>query len=142
MMNLQQFTMISLIMLGLTRTEFVVAQMPPKPQPDRNGDYFSNAAPVQAKKPFNSPGSLWQVVAASGLNCRSGAGIRDGVTRQFKQGVLLQADVGRGGSDEVLVNVKDRNGQPWMRVRSQLGENYNCYVRANHRYIRPYTGKE
>ncbi len=140
-MNLQQLTVTSLTILGLTGAEFVLAQVPSTPQPDRNGDYFSNSAPIQAKEPFNSPGSLWQVVAP-GLNCRSGAGIHSKIIRQFKQGEILQADIGRGGSDEVLVNAKDGDGKPWMRVRSSLGENYNCNIRANRHYIRPYTGKE
>jgi hypothetical protein len=61
--------------------------------------------------------------------------------RQFKKGTILQSDVGRGGSDEVVINGKDKQGKPWMRVRSVAGETYNCNVRANSRYIQPYTGK-
>jgi hypothetical protein len=113
-------------------------------KPDRNGDYFSNYAPIQAKSPTGRmmAGSLWQVVA-SGLNCRSdvGAGTQYPIVRSFKKGTILQADVGRGGSDEVHINWKDKQSKPWMRVRSEAGESYNCLVRANSRYIKPYTGK-
>lgn len=111
------------------------------PQPDRNGDYFSNQSSVSGRvvTPL-SPGSLWQVVSL-GLNCRSSAGINHAIVHQFEQGQLLQADVGRGGSDEVLWNATDTNGNPWMWVRSPSGESYDCYVRANHNYIQPYIGR-
>lgn len=111
------------------------------PQPDLNGNYRRNqAARVgQVASPL-SPGSLWQVISP-GLNCRRGAGLEYDIVRQFEQGQLLQADVGRGGSDEVLINATDRRGNPWMRVRSPIGESYDCYVRAHRRYIQPYAGE-
>ncbi len=107
----------------------------------RNGDYFSNYAPIQAKSPSGRmmAGSLWQVVSP-GLNCRSGSGTQFSIVRSFKTGTILQANVGRGGSDEVVINGKDNQGKPWMRVRSEAGESYECSVRANRRYIKPYTG--
>jgi hypothetical protein len=140
-MNLQRLAVISLTILALTGTQSVLAQTPSLPQPDRNGNYLSNDTPFKGTAP--SPlmrGSLWQVVS-SRLNCRSGFGLGYGITRQFQRGELLQAEVGRGGSDEVLLNPKDEKGQPWMPARSPQGKNYNCYVRANHRYIQPYQGK-
>jgi hypothetical protein len=109
-------------------------------KPDRNGDYFDNYGPIQAKKPGNDPGSLWQVISP-GLNCRSDRGIQSPIVRSFKKGTILQANVGRGGSDEMWLNWKDQQGKPWMRVRSEAGEDYACNVRANSRYIKPYTGK-
>jgi hypothetical protein len=111
------------------------------PQPDRNGNYVRNQAVSlgQVESPL-LPGSLWQVTSP-GLNCRSGAGLDQAIVRQFEQGQLLQADVGRGGADEVLINATDRNGNPWMRVRSAIGESYDCYVRAHRRYIQPYVGE-
>jgi hypothetical protein len=112
-------------------------------KPDWNGDYFSNYAPIQAKstgRRMMQAGSLWQVVS-SGLNCRSDAGTQSSIIRSFKKGTILQADVGRGGSDEVHINLNDKQGKPWMRVRNEAGADYNCVVRANSRYIKPYTGK-
>jgi len=126
-----------IINLAIASTSFAQAQ----PQPNNQGDYFSNAAPIQAQKPFNSPGGLWQVVSP-GLSCRSGVGTNYRTVRQFQQGVLLQANVGRGGSDEVLINATDGKGKPWMAVRSAQGSDYACYVRANQRYIQPYQGKK
>jgi hypothetical protein len=107
--------------------------------PDRQGNYFSNEAPVKGR--VQSPlmrGSLWQVIVSQ-LNCRSDADANSPIVRQFQFSELLQADVGRGGADEVLLNAKDKNGNPWMRVRSASGQNYKCYVRANRRYIQPYS---
>lgn len=107
------------------------------PQPDRNGDYFSNDAPLKRKNPPArlQAGSLWQVVSSS-LNCRQAPGMNQPIVRQFQRGAMLEAEVGRGGSDEVLLNAKDGSGRPWMAVRGQRIDRW-CYVRANHRYIRP-----
>ncbi len=116
----------------------VLAQASPVPQPDHKGNYFRNDAPILGTVPrILMPGGLWQVVS-TGLNCRAQVGMDYPITRQFKRGELLQADVGRGGSDEVLFNAKDQTGNPWMRVRSASGIDYGCYVRANRRYIQPY----
>lgn len=111
------------------------------PQPDGNGDFFSNIAPISGEVATgrSMQGSLWQVVSP-GLNCRSSAGTNYEIVRQFSQGDILQADVGRGGADEVLENTRDDRGKPWMRARSEQGESYNCYVRANSRYIQPVAG--
>ncbi len=111
-----------------------------RPTPDRNGDYIRNNAPTQAESPFNSPGSLWQVVTAR-LSCRSQPGMQYRAVRWFQRGEVLQANIGRGGSDEVLINAKDSQGKPWMFVRSRPGTSYDCYVRANRRYIQPYPGE-
>lgn len=99
-------------------------------------DWFSNDGPVRAAPipgPM-TPGSLWRVVGGS-LNGRVTPGGR--VVRVFPRGTVLQADVGRGGSDEVLVNALDAAGKPWMRVRTKQGVDLNCYVRANGKYLQP-----
>ncbi len=131
----------TLITIALTSANSVSAQ-DGFAKPDRNGDYVGNYAPIQAKSPTGRmmAGSLWQVVSP-GLNCRSASGTQFPIVRSFKMGTLLQANVGRGGSDEVHINGKDNQGKPWMRVRSEAGEDYECNVRANRRYIKPYSGK-
>ncbi len=139
-MRLHQIT-VALIAIAITSANSVSAQ-DTFAKPDRNGDYFSNYAPIQAKSPSGRmmAGSLWQVVA-SGLNCRGSAGTQAPIVRSFKKRTILQANVGRGGSDEVHFNWKDKQGQPWMAVRSEAGTEYDCVVRANSRYIKPYAGK-
>jgi hypothetical protein len=113
-------------------TAIVSAQV----SPDSNGDYYRNDAPARAVRSANhlTPGSLWQVVAV-GLNCRSAPGTQQAIVRQFWQGDILQVNIGRGGSDEVFINPSDRNGKPWLPVRTE--EALTCYVRANDRYIQP-----
>lgn len=107
----------------------------PMPQPSGSGDYYRNEAPRRATDaPAGlSPGSLWQVVTV-GLNCRQSPTTGSPIMAQFAQGDILQVEVYRGGSDEVLLNAKDANGKPWMPVRRSDGV---CYVRANQRYIQP-----
>ena len=105
-------------------------------QPNAAGDYDSNEGYQLAHLPLNSPGYLWRVVSP-GLSCRAEANSKSSIVRQFRQGQVLQANVGRGGSDEVLRNAKDADGKPWMWVRSAAGQNYHCYVRANRKYITP-----
>jgi hypothetical protein len=133
-----QLTVATLVIMALTGTPWALAETTML-KPDQNGDYFRNDAPIQATEPRGKrqAGSLWRVVALS-LNCRN----ESGIVRKFRQGELLQADLGRGGSDEVLVNANDRNGKPWMRARSAAGKDYNCYVRANQIHIRPYINSD
>ncbi|HEY9824960.1 MAG TPA: hypothetical protein V6D19_05900 [Stenomitos sp.] len=126
-------TLISLIGFAFVAS----AQVPIMLGLDRNGDYFSNENAVKGN--VESPlmqGSLWKVLPIK-LNCRSGAGYQYRILRQFHQGEIVQADVGRGGADEVLLNAKDINGKPWMLTRSAQGKAYHCYVRANKAYIQP-----
>jgi hypothetical protein len=122
----------------------IVVAQPAMPQPDRTGDYWSNEAPLKGRVPQGSrlmPGSLWQVVSG-GLNCRRKPRANQPVVRQFGQGAILQAEVYRGGSDEVLQNSRDASGKPWMWVRANsLRLEDACYVRANRRYIQPALGK-
>jgi hypothetical protein len=117
----------------------MVVTATPSTQPDSQGDYYSNEGPQQGSVPKGSrlsPGSLWQVRAAK-LNCRRQANLKAPIVRQFKRGATLQADTGRGGSDEVLVNPLAPDRRPWMKVRNATGQDYNCYVRANQQYIQP-----
>jgi hypothetical protein len=106
--------------------------------PDRAGDYDRNEAPIKGSiRPPLMAGSLWRVVAAE-LHCRRTPDVKAAIVRQFQRNDILQAEVYRGGSDEVLVNARDANGKPWMPVRGQNSSQL-CYVRANHRYIQPVT---
>ncbi|XGV95464.1 MAG: hypothetical protein ACAF41_22300 [Leptolyngbya sp. BL-A-14] len=103
---------------------------------DRLGDYYSNEAPLKgATQRALMAGSLWKVVASQ-LNCRRSAGNEQAIVRRFKQGDVLEAEVYRGGSDEVLRNATDRSGKPWMPIRGTASAS-TCYVRANKRYIQP-----
>jgi hypothetical protein len=124
------------------------AQTIPEIIPDRYGNYYSNASNVQSNasnvqaEVTNSQlaaGSLWRV-AVDALNCRRSASITSNIVRTYLSGELLEVEVYRGGSDEVLVNPLDKNGKPWMPVRGRNIEDV-CYVRANSRYIQPFTAR-
>ncbi|TYQ25785.1 hypothetical protein [Pseudanabaena sp. UWO310] len=104
---------------------------------DELGNYYKNETPVQStRNSQNGSGSLWRVVVADGLNCRRAASLQSPVLRTYLRDALLEVEVYRGGSDEVLFNAVDENGKPWMPVR---GKDFSdvCYVRANSRYIQP-----
>jgi hypothetical protein len=143
MMKKSQFYgIIFLLYLGMSNLTITFAQNIPQKSPDESGDYYSNEAPLKGTAP--SPlmaGSLWLVVKNQ-LNCRQNAGRNEPMIRQFKKGDIIQAEVGRGGADEVLINALDDQGKPWMYVRG--GKDVkdlpirSCYVRANQRYIQPY----
>jgi hypothetical protein len=105
--------------------------------PDRQGNYSRNETNVQAKRSSRyGTGSLWQVVVNS-LNCRQEPSIDSPVKRTYLADDLLEVQIYRGGSDEVLMNPRDQNGRPWMPVRNEDSSNEACYVRANSRFIRP-----
>ncbi len=108
-------------------------------QADLQGNYFRNETMVQATSRDSklSAGSLW-LVRVDGLNCRRSASIDSSIMRIYDAGALLEVEVYRGGSDEVLVNALDQNGRPWMPVRGKNVEDV-CFVRANSRYIQPFT---
>ncbi len=109
--------------------------------PDSHGNYYNNLSTVQAEVRDSklAAGSLWRV-AVDALNCRRSASINSDVVRTYLIGELLEVEVYRGGSDEVLVNRLDENGKPWMPVRGRDIEDV-CYVRANSRYIQPFTAR-
>ena len=100
-------------------------------------EYRSNEGPVlgEADSPY-SPGSLW-VVLTEKLEGRSESDQSAPVVRVFSRGEVLQAEVGRGGSDEVLRNFVDEQGRAWMAVRVTGLPDYGCYVRANTGTIAP-----
>ncbi|MEA5478550.1 hypothetical protein VB774_13055 [Pseudanabaena galeata UHCC 0370] len=102
---------------------------------DQQGNYYSNEAPIKSAN-YRAAGSLWQVTVANGLNCRRSASLRSPIVRTYLKNAVLEVEVYRGGSDEVLVNPLDENGRPWMPVRGRNIEDI-CYVRANSLYIQP-----
>jgi hypothetical protein len=105
---------------------------------DQQGNYFKNETPVQQAR-YNSrivSGSLWRVNVFNGLNCRRSASLQSSIVRTYLKDAVLEVEVYRGGSDEVLINPLDENGKPWMPVRGKNTEDV-CYVRANSRYIQP-----
>ena len=119
----------------------VQAQSIPEIRPDRHGNYYSNESTVKAEITNSklATGSLWRV-AVDALNCRRSASINSDVIRTYLIGELLEVEVYRGGSDEVLVNRLDPKGKPWMPVRGKNTEDV-CYVRANSRFIQPFTAR-
>lgn len=135
-----RYRILSITLLLIASGGTIAVAQTPIPQPDRYGDYLSNSAPIQGTVPSDSklaPGSLWEVTSPR-LNCRRKPDVNSLQVRQFKSGDRLQAEVYRGGSDEVLVNAKDATGKPWMYVRSKTFKlEDGCYVRANRRYIKP-----
>ena len=105
--------------------------------PDRQGNYYRNETNVQAKRSSRyGTGSLWQVIV-DGLNCRQDPSLDSPVHRTYLADELLEVQIYRGGSDEVLINPRDQNGRPWMPVRVGDSSEGACYVRANSRFIRP-----
>ncbi|MCA9777153.1 MAG: hypothetical protein KC800_10565 [Candidatus Eremiobacteraeota bacterium] len=100
-------------------------------------EYRSNEGPVvgEADSPYQA-GSLW-VVLTEKLEGRSESDPSAPVVRVFSRGEVLQAEVGRGGSDEVLRNFVDEQGRAWMAVRVTGLPDYGCYVRANSHTIAP-----
>ncbi len=104
---------------------------------DPQGNYFKNETPVKARSNSRlASGSLWQVNVLNGLNCRRSASLQSPIVRTYLKDALLEVEVYRGGSDEVLINPLDENGKPWMPVRGNNIEDV-CYVRANSRFIQP-----
>jgi hypothetical protein len=105
---------------------------------DQQGNYFKNETPVQQARNNSrtASGSLWQVNVFDGLNCRRSASLQSSIVRTYLKDAVLEVEVYRGGSDEVLINPLDENGKPWMPVRGKNIEDV-CYVRANSRFIQP-----
>jgi len=108
-----------------------------RPQMDAQGNWLTNSGPIsgQAQSP-QMPGALWRVVSPQ-LNCRAQPNRHAALITTFRKGRLLQANLGRGGSDEVFFNSLDRAKHPWMWVRSPDGHNLGCFVRAHRSFIMP-----
>ena len=100
-------------------------------------DLFYNNGPVkgQRRRPL-SPGSLWSVTTHK-LNGRVLPNSDAKIITVFPKSSILETEVGRGGSDSVLVNSIDSSGKPWMRVRDQERQERSCYVRASLDFITP-----
>lgn len=115
-----------------------LAPLEEAPRANSRGDWMRNVGYVTGKVPSRSlmPGSLWRVVAVRAEG-RAAPTPSARLVQTFARGAVLQADVGRGGADEVLENARDGEGRPWMRVRSVNGQSLDCYVRANQAIIRP-----
>lgn len=107
------------------------------PQSDEKGDFLTCHGPVlgPVKQPL-TPGSLWRVTS-DGLDCRREPRADSPLIATLTKGSQLQADVGRGGSDEVWQNAVDSEGDYWMRVRDAEGRPLDGYVRANIRFLEP-----
>ncbi len=104
---------------------------------DIQGNYSRNETNVQAQRSSRyGTGSLWRVMVDS-LNCRQEPSLDSSVKRTYLADDLLEVQIYRGGSDEVLINPRDQNGRPWMPVRDGDSSEGACYVRANSRFIRP-----
>ena len=143
MKRYQCYAIIGLTYFVISNLTVTFAQNIPQISPDESGDYYSNEAPLKGTVPRHlMSGSLWLVVVKNQLNCRQKPGINQPVVKRFKKGDIIQTDVGRGGSDEVLINTLDNQGKPWMYVRGGKDVKdlpiHSCYVRANKRYIQPY----
>ncbi|MBC6478931.1 MAG: hypothetical protein EBE86_004570 [Hormoscilla sp. GUM202] len=141
-MNYRKLT-IALFLLAASLAPISCGQNPGGSSVDKLTDYYRNDTPVKGTT-FSPlmPGSLWRVVASQ-LNCYTDP-LADSkiIITQFSRNDIIQAEVWRGGADEVLVNELDSEGKPWMHIRG--GRNIDspadltrCYVRANSRYIQP-----
>ncbi len=108
-----------------------------RPQMDTQGNWLTNSGPIsgQAKSP-QMPGALWRVVSSQ-LNCRAQPSRHAALITTFRKDHLVQANLGRGGSDEVLFNALDRSKNTWMWVRSAEGHDLGCFVRAHRSFIQP-----
>ena len=105
--------------------------------PDKQGNYYRNETNVKSPRGDRyGTGSLWRVVV-EGLNCRKEPSIDSPVQRTYAANEIIEVQIGRGGSDEVLINARDKNGRPWMQVRYRPSTSEACYVRANSRFIQP-----
>jgi len=102
------------------------------------GNYLRNDGARLATQPQGhlQAGGLWRVICPA-LRGRAQPDRRSRVVHVFPAGTVLQADVGRGGSDEVLLNSVDREGGTWMRARTRAGKPLDCYVRADTRTLAP-----
>jgi hypothetical protein len=122
----------------LTYSMLLIAVLPLSAQAqDLQGNYYNNEGYVRSVHSQSAAGSLWRVVVSDGLNCRRSASLGSSIIRTYSFDAILEVELYRGGSDEVLINALDENGKPWMPVR---GKDFNsvCYVRANNRYIQPF----
>ncbi|OIP78118.1 MAG: hypothetical protein AUK48_02325 [Oscillatoriales cyanobacterium CG2_30_44_21] len=106
---------------------------------DAEFDYYRNETEIKAnRKSRYGTGSLWRVKVDQ-LNCRQEPSLDSPIKQTYANNTVLEVQIYRGGSDEVLENLRDRLGKPWMPVRDRDSSQSQCYVRANSRYIQPVT---
>jgi hypothetical protein len=106
---------------------------------DAEFDYYSNETEIKANRSSRyGTGSLWRV-KVDRLNCRQEPSLLSPIKQTYANNTVLEVQIYRGGSDEVLENPRDRLGKPWMPVRDRDSLESSCYVRANSRYIQPVT---
>lgn len=82
-------------------------------------------------------GQYWRVLRKD-LAGRAEPNPRAPVVQKFAKYTVFLADWGRGGSDEVLWNPVDENGNTWLKVKDRKGKAWNCYVRANSAWLKPF----
>ncbi len=82
-------------------------------------------------------GQYWRVLR-NDLAGRSEPRPSAPVVKKFRRDTVFLADWGRGGSDEVLWNEVDENGNTWLKVKDRKGNPCNCYVRANSTWLKPF----
>lgn len=82
-------------------------------------------------------GQYWRV-QKNNLAGRSEPNEGARVAKRFNRGTVLLADWGRGGSDEVLWNLVDENGNTWLKVKDRQGRALDCYVRAHPTWLKPF----
>lgn len=105
---------------------------------DGKGNYIRNDAPIKGKVQMSllNPGGLWKVKAPT-LEAHASPDPGSALVRTFKQGEVIQANAGTGGSDEGLKNFKDAQGQYWMSCRDQAGNDLDCWVPASTNTLAP-----
>jgi len=140
------------LMLGLTLLSLsssagsVLAQAADIPRADRNGDF--RTARVRGNR-GDYPHRHWLVVdrGAGGLNCRAANG-EVMLTLNYGSVINSRFEGGAGYENDTGEAIDLVNGQPWLsvevtafdirqQVTSELAEKYQCYVRANQRFIAP-----
>lgn len=110
-----------------------------RPQKSAQGEWLSNGGPVTGAihDQGQMAGALWRVISRRGLNCRRGPELNSAIVRRLAYGTQIQADLGRGGSDDVYYNALDSRKQAWMLIRTAQGQKLNCYLRAHQSLIQP-----
>lgn len=127
------------VSISLVNTVALAENLLP-PIADAKGNYNSiNLRTVE--RSYSEEQLLWRVITP-GLNCRENPGLNNKIIRQFSQGDIINArSIGRGGADEAMPIQLAADSKPWLRIKigeyDGIRKYYNCYVRANSRYIAP-----
>lgn len=105
---------------------------------NQRGDYFREELPVYPFQP-DYVISEWRVITPSGLNCRSDAGVKFGVTKVLTFEKTFQVQTSEGRDQHNNPTKLDSQGLPWFKVAKSSQGVVECFVRANSRYIAPVT---